>query len=223
MSTTFYHGEDGLTMTNEELAQQIQQGERDLILPLWEQVRRYAHDRAYKWHRATGGRGGVTLDDLEQEGFIALLEALEGWDEKAGPFLPWYSLRLKAAFTAATAQRTQRDRKDPLQDCLSLDAPLTDQEGDPFTLEDTIPDQRAEDDLNTVEEWDRQAAIRRVLDSLQAEQRRVILLRYYHDMTREQTAQRLHLTRTRVNTIEQKALRILRHPVNSRVLLQYRQ
>lgn len=212
-----------MTMTNEELAQQIQQGERDLILQLWEQVQRYAHDRAYKWFRATNGRGGQTVQDLEQESFLALLEALEGWDEKAGPFLPWYSLRLKAAFTAATAQRTQRDRKDPLQDCLSLDAPLTDQEGDPFTLEDTIPDQRAEDDLNTVEEWDRQAAIRRVLDSLQAEQRRVILLRYYHDMTREQTAQRLHLTRTRVNTIEQKALRILRHPVNSRVLLQYRQ
>ena len=200
MSTTFYHGEDGLTMTNEELAQQIQQGERNLILPLWEQVRRYAHDRAYKWHRATGGRGGVTLDDLEQEGFIALLEALEGWDEKAGPFLPWYSLRLKAAFTAATAQRTQR-----------------------FTLEDTIPDQRAEDDLNAVEERDRQEAIRRVLNSLQAEQRRVILLRYYHDMTREQTAQRLHLTRSRAATIEAKALRLLRHPVNSRVLLQYRQ
>lgn len=212
-----------MTMTNEELAQQIQQGERDLILPLWEQVRRYTHDRAYKWFRATNGRGGQTVQDLEQEAFLALLEALEGWDEKAGPFLPWYSLRLKATFTAATAQRTQRDRKDPLQDCLSLDAPLTDQEGDPFTLEDTIPDQRAEDDLNTVEERDRQAAIRRVLDSLQAEQRRVILLRYFHGLTREQTAQRLHLTKTRANTIEQKALRLLRHPVNSRVLLQYRQ
>lgn len=38
-------------------------------------------------------------------------------------------------------------------------------------------------------------------------------------MTREQTAQRLHLTRTRAATIEAKALRLLRHPVNSRVLL----
>ena len=210
-------------MTNEELARRIQQGERDLILRLWEQVRRYAHDRAYKWFRATNGRGGQTVQDLEQEAFLALLEALEGWSEEAGPFLPWYSLRLKAAFTAATAQRTQRDRKDPLQDCLSLDAPLTDREGNPFTLEDTIPDQRAEDDLNTVEERDQKAAIRRVLDSLQVEQRRVILLRYYHDMTREQTAQRLHLTRTRAAAIEAKALRLLRHPVNSRVLLQYRQ
>ena len=104
-----------------------------------------------------------------------------------------------------------------------MDAPLTDREGDPFTLEDTIPDQRAEEDLETVEEREKQAAIRRVLDSLQTEQRQVILLRYFYGLTREQTAQRLHLTRTRAAAIEAKALRLLRHPVNSRVLLQYRQ
>lgn len=208
-------------MTNEELARQIQQGERNLILQLWEQVRRYAHDRAYKWHRATGGRGGVTLDDLEQEAFLALLEALEGWDEKAGKFLTWYDLWLKSAFTAATAQRTQRDMKDPLQDCISLYVPLTDQDGDPFTLEDTIPDQRAEEDLETVEERDRQAAIRRVLNSLQAEQQQVIALRYFHDLTREQTAQRLHLTKTRAAAIEAKALRVLRHPSRSKNLRKY--
>ena len=205
-------------MTNEELARRIQQGKRDLLLQLWEQVQRYAHDRAYKWFRATNGRGGQTVQDLEQEAFLALLEALEGWDEKAGPFLPWYSLRLKAAFTAATAQRTKRDMKDPLQDCLSLDAPLTDREGDPFTLEDIIPDQRAEDDLEAVAERDRQAAIRRVLGTLAPDQRQVIQLRYFHGLTREQTAQRLHLTRAGVNTLEQKALRFLRHPSRSREL-----
>ena len=208
-------------MTNEQLAEAIQTGDRSKILPLWEQVRRYAHDRAYKWFRATNGRGGQTVQDLEQEAFLALLEALEGWDEKAGSFLPWYSLRLKAAFTAVTMQKTRRDMKDPLQDCLSLDAPLTDREGNIFTLEDTIPDQRAEDDLNTVEELDRQAAIQQVLNSLQADQRQVILLRYYHDMTREQTAQRLHLTKTVANAIEQKALRVLRHPSRSKNLRQF--
>ena len=107
-------------MTNEGLARRIQQGERDLLLQLWEQVQRYAHDRAYKWFRATNGRGGQTVQDLEQEAFLALLEALEGWSEEAGPFLPWYSLRLKAAFTSATAQKTQRDRLDPLESALSL-------------------------------------------------------------------------------------------------------
>ena len=210
-------------MTNEELAQQIQQGERDLILPLWEQVRRFARDRAFRWHRATGGRGGVTLDDLEQEAFIALLEALEGWDEKAGKFLTWYDLRLKSAFTAATAQRMQRDRLDPLESALSLDTPLLDGEDDLFTLADVVADPRAEQDMENLEEIERQESVRRVVNSLQTEQRQVILLRYYHDMTREQTAQRLHLTKARAATIEAKALRLLRHPVNSRVLLQYRQ
>ena len=206
-------------MTNEELARRIQQGERDLLIQLWEQVQRYAHDRAYKWFRATNGRGGQTVQDLEQEAFLALLEALEGWDEKAGPFLPWYSLRLKAAFTAATAQKTQRDRLDPLESALSLDMPLLDGEDDLFTLADVVADPRAEQDMENLEEIERQESVRRVVNSLQTEQRQVILLRYFHDLTREQTAQRLHLTRTRAATIEAKALRLLRHPVNSRVLL----
>lgn len=212
-----------MTMINEELARRIQQGERDLILQLWAQVRRYAHDRAYKWYRATGGRGGVTLDDLEQESIVALLEALEGWDEKAGKFLTWYDLRLKSAFTAATMQRTKRDMKDPLESALSLDASLLDGEDDPFILADVVADPRAEQDMENLEEIERQESVRRVVNSLSEEQRRVILLRYYHDMTREQTAQRLHLTRTRAAAIEAKALRLLRHPVNSRVLLQYKQ
>ena len=215
---TFYHEEGSLTMTNEELARRIQQGERDLLLQLWEQVQRYAHDRAYKWFRATNGRGGQTVQDLEQEAFLALLEALEGWSEEAGPFLPWYSLRLKAAFTSATAQKTQRDRLDPLESAL-LDMPLLDGEDDLFTLADVVADPRAEQDMENLEEIERQESVRRVVNSLQTEQRQVILLRYYHDMTREQTAQRLHLTKARAATIEAKALRLLRHPVNSLVLL----
>ena len=205
-------------MTNEGLARRIQQGERDLLLQLWEQVQRYAHDRAYKWFRATNGRGGQTVQDLEQEAFLALLEALEGWSEEAGPFLPWYSLRLKAAFTSATAQKTQRDRLDPLESAL-LDMPLLDGEDDLFTLADVVAGPRAEQDMENLEEIERQESVRRVVNSLQTEQRQVILLRYYHDMTREQTAQRLHLTKARAATIEAKALRLLRHPVNSRVLL----
>lgn len=208
-------------MTNEQLAEAIQTGDRSKILPLWEQVRRYAHDRAYKWFRATNGRGGQTVQDLEQEAFLALLEALEGWDEKAGPFLPWYSLRLKAAFTAATMQRTKRDMKDPLESALSLDASLLDGEDDPFILADVVADPRAEQDMENLEEIERQESVRRVVNSLSEEQRRVILLRYFHNMTREQTAQRLHLTKTVANAIEQKALRVLRHPSRSKNLRQF--
>ena len=94
-----------------------------------------------------------------------------------------------------------------------------DGEDDLFTLADVVADPRAEQDMENLEEIERQESVRRVVNSLQTEQRQVILLRYYHDMTREQTAQRLHLTKARAATIEAKALRLLRHPVNSRVLL----
>ena len=110
-------------MSNEELAAAIRAGEQGKITELWAQVRRFALWRARRWARV--GRG-VTVDDLEQEAFIALLDALERWREADGPFLAIYNLRLKAAFTAATGRRTQRDRLDPLDRALSLDAPLND-------------------------------------------------------------------------------------------------
>ena len=69
-------------MTNEELALQIRAGERGRITELWARVRRFALWRARRW--AAFGRG-VTVDDLEQEAFIALLDALERWREADGP------------------------------------------------------------------------------------------------------------------------------------------
>ena len=91
-------------MSNEELALQIRAGKRDRLMELWAQVRRFALQQARRW--AYLGRGGVTLEDLEQSAFLALLDALEGWRAEAGHFLTWYGLRLKAAFTEATGQRT---------------------------------------------------------------------------------------------------------------------
>ena len=126
LSPTFYHERGGRTMTNEELAAVIRAGKRDRLMELWAQVRRFALQQARRW--AYLGRGGVTLEDLEQSAFLAFLDALEGWRAEAGQFLTWYGLRLKAAFTAATGQRTQRDRLDPLDRALSLEAPVGDED-----------------------------------------------------------------------------------------------
>lgn len=68
-------------MTNEELAELIQAGERDKIQELWEQVRRFAYQQANRWARIE--RGGATVADLEQSSFVALLDALEGWNSSS--------------------------------------------------------------------------------------------------------------------------------------------
>lgn len=197
-------------MTNEEFAEKFQAGERDQLIPLWDQVRRFAYQQARRW--AVAGRGGATAEDLVQEGFVALLDALERWRPDAGPFLSMYALRLKQAFTLATGQRTQRDRLDPLQDSISLDAPMLDSEGDPLYLADVIPDRRAEEELEGV--WERDAAaqrneaVRQALDTLPTDQRRAVVLRYWWG---QRTDAKTH----------SKALRALRRPAVSRGLRQY--
>lgn len=165
--------------SNEELARLIQSGQRDRLLELWAQVRRFALWRARRWARL--GRG-VTVDDLEQEAFIALLDALERWREADGPFLAIYNLRLKAAFTAATGQRTQRDRMDPLDLAASLDAPVgDDQEGG--TLEEFVEDLSGGEGFEAVEERDTlehlRADMEEAMGSIPAEQREILRRKYY--------------------------------------------
>lgn len=74
--------------SNEELAVLIQGGDRDKLLELWDGVRAFAAKTARRWVAAAGDRSGVTLDDLMQESFLALLDALEGWRADDGALLP---------------------------------------------------------------------------------------------------------------------------------------
>ena len=196
-------------MTNEELATLIQSGERDRLLELWGRVQRFALWQANRW--AQIGRGGVTVADLEQTGFLALMDALEGWNPERGPFIKWYSLRLKAAFSEATGQRTQRDRLDPLDVASSLDVPLSD-DMDAVTLADIVLDPAAEEAVESIVERDclthRRAAVRRALDGLPAPQRRAVVLRYWRGVSVDTRA---------LNA----GLRALRHPSVSRGLLAF--
>ena len=143
-------------MEASKIAAAVQAGQADQ-LELWEAVRRFAYDRAYRWCRAMEGRGGMVLEDYIQVAFLALLEALESWDPAAGAFLTWYGLKLKGAFTEAVGMRTQRDKRDPIHHALSLDAPLTDSEsGEDFTLADILEDLSATAEIDAVAEIDYQ-------------------------------------------------------------------
>ena len=198
-------------MTNEELALQIRAGERGKIMELWAQVRRFALWRARRW--AAFGRG-VTVDDLEQEAFIALLDALERWMEADGPLLSVYALRLKAAFTAATGRRTQRDRLDPLDRALSLEAPVGD-EDDTLTLADVIPDPQAAEALEGVGVWD---TLHRAVEGLPEGQREEIRRRYWLNQTTAEIAADTGVPEKEVRKLEAAALKALRHPRVSRAL-----
>lgn len=199
-------------MTNEEVAMLAQSGNEKSVLLLWERVKYFAKKQAGRWIAAWDGIGGIVLDDLMQCAFLALLDALDSWKPTGGSFIGWYALRLKTAFTVAYGQRTQRDRLDPLQTALSMDAPLTDDGEHLFTLSDVIEDPAAEAAIQNVEEQDRLHHLHEImleaLATLPEDQRDAIVQRYYMDGKADSKA-------------HNAALRALRHPSISGALKEY--
>lgn len=186
------------------IAAAVQQGHGD-VLELWQAVRRFALKQAHRWHKVMGERGGQTMDDLQQAAFLALLDALDGWKaDKGASFIGWYSLRLKTSFSEVCGLRTERDKRDPLNNFpLAIDTPLDDESD--LTLADVIPDPRAErpfDDLPL------KIAIQDALAALPPEERNAIIGEVWCGQRAD--------ARTRG-----AALRHMRHPIISKNLKTY--
>lgn len=205
-------------MTNEELALLIQAGERDRIPQLWEQVRRFIERQSSRWVYHLEGKGGVTAEDLSQAGFFALLRAVESFDPAQGyKLLAYLKLPLKTEFNRAAGYKTKRDRLDPLQDYISTDAPVGEEEDTP--LLDLLADPATELCYAEIEEEDRRAAVQELLSCLSESQRSVIRARYWHELTFEETAKALGVDKKEAVKLEQQALRTLRHPANREKLM----
>lgn len=67
-------------MTNEQLVARIRAGENvgENMAQLYEQVKRFIHVAAWRY------RDSGMVEDLEQEGFLALYDAVDGYDEAQG-------------------------------------------------------------------------------------------------------------------------------------------
>lgn len=71
-------------MTNEELVERVQAGERDTLPVLWAQVERFVASQARRRLILSGGLGGVEFGDLYDSGYIALVAAADTYDPAAG-------------------------------------------------------------------------------------------------------------------------------------------
>ena len=75
-------------MTNEELAKAAQQGNQGALPQLWEATRALLFAFAWKFYTRQGkdrcAQRGVTLEDLQQETFFALCDAVGAFDEGKG-------------------------------------------------------------------------------------------------------------------------------------------
>lgn len=197
-------------MDNEELAVLAKAGSTQAVLELWEQVKLLLYRMANRFYRRYGAdffaRRGATMDDLEQECFLAMLDAVRA-------FAPERGYKFTTYLTRASENRFRTvlgiNRSDPLNICDSLNAPVSSDDADMEAVE-LIPDPGADCKFEEVDERYTARvlglAVCRVLSPVQLE---VVRCRFYRQYTRPQTARALGIGPGAVSREEQRALRAL--------------
>lgn len=201
-------------MNNEQLAILAKSGNSQAILELWERVKLLLYRMANRFYRQYGTNfcaiRGVTMDDLEQECFFAMLDAVRAFKaNREFKFTTYLTRASENRFKAITGIK----RTDPLNMSDSLNAPISSDETD-IEAGDFIPDLNAAAELEqTDERYTAQVLTQAICRILSPIQIAVVRCRFYQQFTRPQTAQRLGLTAGDVIKEEHKALRALRQDI----------
>lgn len=195
-------------MTNEQLAEFIQQGGNEELVPiLWERVRKLLHmiaDKYYSGHCEMCVKCGVTVYDLKQQAYSAYLGAVRAYSaEKGYQFTSYLDLQFKTAVRPLFG-------KDLLNSAESLNIPLSADDENGAKIIDLIADGTAIDDFERVYETDTIAIVRGAVGQLTDELKGVIYLRYYENLSIRATAHRLAIAENEVLNRERRALRLLR-------------
>jgi|GEM_PF-4057442 sigma-70 region 2 len=131
-------------VTNEELAIEIQKGNKSARANLWEQVEHFVKKSAFSYYNALKLSGKEYIpdaDDLISEGYIAMLEAVKYYDpDKDYRYITYLSKTLKKSFADVTDLRTLRKQNEPLNNCRTLNLPVGTVSGTGKYLKSKNPD-----------------------------------------------------------------------------------
>lgn len=175
-------------MTNEELAARAKKHEDLAVLELWEAVRRFVEMKAARYIREANYNTFAEFEDLVQDGFIAMLDAVEIYDPARGAgFLKVFVYTLQKRFAEEGGHRSSKC--DLLKIAGSLDDSLHQGEEDGDSVTDALPDPCGEYAFALVEYYDYRRYVRRLLyaalQSLTDTQRERIIQYYFHNMKME--------------------------------------
>ena len=219
-------------MSNEELAALISDeiGNTEHIEMLWEQTKKLYRKWSYKYynsHRARCDLCGVTIDDIMQESFLSMIDAIKVYgnrnpEQQELAFTSFCTYPFKNHAAALIGMKTQQSRNEPLNNIsrISLDECLESSDGSESnnTLGDIIPDTEAELPFRAIENESFASVVRQVVKQELADDNTALTAveeYYYAGRTYAQIAEDLDLTRSRIHQIADDALRRLR---NSRPL-----
>lgn len=217
----------GEAMTNEELALRIKEGNTEQYGELWERTKRFFTMHAngfYMKHRKKCDASGVELDDLIQCCFFALMKTVEAFEpSKEYKLLSYADFHIRNILNEACGMRKRQN--EPLNNnFVSIYKPFS--EDCDIALLDTLIDENAFREYENIE---RKLTVRklreeldRMLAELQPAQSQILRLHYYMGMTLDQIAELRGVERSRVVSIEERALHSMYKPSNRRVLQEFK-
>ena len=207
-------------MSNEELVALIQKGNDSLMLQLWDNVIGLVRKFAYRLYIVLEGRRGITVDDLIQTGYVALVDAVSTYKPDMAAFSTWFVYYLRKHFGEAAGLHGMSKINDPIHTARSLDAPLDDEDGG--TLGEIIPDPKALATISVVEDRIWLDQLREILGEIMLDMPEAyadtLYRRFWKDQTYEKAGEELGIAGQSVRLREYKGLRYLRQPQNRKRL-----
>ena len=205
-------------MTNEQLAVLIKQGEQERTPELWENVRNLLYKllfHQYTVHADLFKQQGLSLEDIQQESYFAMLGAVKAYDpEKGYMFTTYLNLQLKCRI------RDILRLKDPLnrEDTRSLDAPLEDENEDSDTLHDVTADPTSGALIAAFDQRESYRLLHEAVSLLPGGLKEVIKLLYFENLTLKQVGERQGRSIEAVRQSERRALNMLRRgPISKKL------
>lgn len=200
-----------LTMTNEELVQAIQEGQKELAAVLWDQVKAWIHAKAVSFFYSKGRERGLTVADLEQTGFLAMIDAADHYEQDRGNFLSCLTVYLYSSFYTAAGFRTAKQVCDPINSPTSIYQTVNDDDDiSIIDLQQSPQDPIAEAEERIYNEQLR-ADLLRELARLPEPQGYVIQQHYLEGRELADIALELDTTKDSLRRSETTAFRSLRH------------
>lgn len=207
------------TFSNEELAELIKSGQAEYIYQLWEQIQALLYSLACKYYNGLSSRFnacGITLDDLQQECFIIMLNMVEAYQpEKGYKFNTYANYQFKKHLRFLLHIGGNYAKK-PLNCCKSLSEPIN-CDGENLSLSDMLQDEHAELVYYSVDEYYYQKQLRKAIDeeireTLNETEKRLIYQRYYNNATYSAIGAFEQITTMAVKERERRALlKLKRH------------
>ena len=205
-------------MTNEEMAIAAYNGQKSFLADLYINNTGLIFNIAksfYNRNLERCERCGVELPDMMNEAYFAIPSAVEAYNQsdKQYKFITFLRFPLQSCFVSLIGMRTQSGKREPLNLAKSLDEYISEDKADETTLLDTIKDDRAEFEDNSIDSLALSEVFPAAKAALQNERFFDVLeQRYKYNKSFRSIGELYGMSAEKIHQIEYKALRELRKP-----------